>query len=57
MHVSVKARKMYFTVPEIMLPGVKFTIIAVYLILVRPFVCDPNWFSKCDEANVGGNSS
>jgi hypothetical protein len=57
MHVSVKAHKIYFTVPELMLPGVKFTIIAVCLILVLPFMFDSNWISKCVEANVGGKSS
>jgi len=55
--MSVRAHKIYFTVLEIMLPGVKFTIFAICFILVHPFICDPNWLSKCSEVNVGGCSS
>jgi hypothetical protein len=55
--MSVRARKIYFTVSGIMLPGVKFTIFAICFILVHTFICDPNWLSKCSEVNVGGCSS
>jgi len=55
--MSFRAHKIYFTVSEIMLPGVKCTIFAICFILVHPFICDPNWLSKCSEENVGGCSS
>jgi hypothetical protein len=52
-----RARKIYIIVSEIMLPGVKFTILTICFILVCPFICDPNWLSECSEVNVGGCSS